>query len=160
MEKFEVFPINSPNEGLLERDNGESAFLQIKSFIFLAIQALGNYYGGIIVKKMQESPGEIYNFILEETFLEYTHNVVLQIFLLKNLQREKKYLKNLEDFRDFTCEDIGIKKAFQLDQESDNIAYFKAINKIKEIKTAYSPLRKMQIIYDTSRIICECIDDY
>ena len=138
----------------------EDIFSEIKSFIFLAIQALCNYYGGTVVEKIHNSPEEIYDFILEETIMEYSHNVLLKAFSLKYCQNEIIYLEKIEKFKNLTCADLGIDPKFQLDKCSILPAYHQAILQLKEIEKVYSPCKKLQVIIQTSRIVCDSIDEY
>lgn len=133
---------------------------EIKSFVLLAIEALSNYYGGIILEKMQNSPDKIYDFVLEETFLEYVHDVVIKGLLIENLSRETVYLEKIEKFQKLKCEDFGISEKFCLDCKANSLGYDKAINALKEIENVHSPFKKIQVVVATSRMICECIDDY
>lgn len=143
-----------------DRDFIKELVEEIKCFVFLSIQALSNYYGGIIVEKINETPGKVYDFMVEETFLEYIHEILMRGFLLTNYISESTYQQKLQKYQKMTCADFHIKKAFQLDLNSKTPAYNKAIEKLKKIETVFSPFKKLNIIVQTSRMICECIDDY
>ncbi|OMJ84847.1 hypothetical protein SteCoe_13973 [Stentor coeruleus] len=142
------------------RDVVKELVEEIKSFVFLSIQALSNYYGGIIIEKINETPGKVYDFMVEETFLEYIHEILMRGFLLANYKSESIYQEKLQKYQKITCADLQIKKAFQLDLNSSTPAYDKAIEKLQKIESVFSPFKKLNIIIQTSRMICECIDDY
>jgi hypothetical protein len=80
-----------------------------------------------------------------------------------NQEYERNYREKIEQYSDLTCADLGIEKKFQIDSVSvsgQNNGYDKAINKLRELEINYSPLRKLGIIISTTRLICECVDDY
>ena len=61
------------------------------------------------------------------------------------------------------CCDLGIELKFQIDIPRDKnteVGYAKAISKLRELECSYSPLKKLEIIIATTRLICECVDDY
>ena len=134
----------------------------IKGFVMLTLQAMIHYYGGVVAKTIEEKPGEMYDLMLEEVFTDPLQDCLLRVFKLANKKNDDLYTENLEKYSYLTCNDLGIHRYFQLDIEKGNSlkGYGKAIDKIKELLKQFSPLKKLGVIIQTSRVICECVDEY
>lgn len=136
---------------------------EVKAFVMVTLQSMIHYYGGVVARMMEEKPGEMYDWILAEVFSVSLHNVLMAAFRLSNQAAEEKYRQQLETFGSLTCSDLGLEQPFQLDIDRGkgiDQGYQKAIDKLKEIEDSYSPLNKVNIIISTTRLICECVDDY
>lgn len=134
----------------------------IKGFVMLTLQAMIHYYGGVVAKTIEEKPGEMYDLMLEEVFTSSLQDCLLKVFKIANKESDDLYTRNLEEYSTLTCSDLGIHSYFQLDVDrGDNITpYGKAISKLKELEQQFSPLKKLGVIIQTSRILCECVDEY
>jgi Vacuolar sorting protein 9 (VPS9) domain len=141
-------------------ETAEKIFAQLDCFVLLAVQALINYYGGIIIQKIQESSSDVYDFVIEEIIREPIHELVLKLYLMKDQKKEEKYLQKINKFRNLTCTDLYIDKDFCLDIDFIGIPYEKPIKQLRSIISEYSPFKKIKVIMLTSQLICESINDY
>ena len=134
----------------------------IKGFVMLTLQAMIHYYGGVVAKTIEEKPGEMYDLMLEEVFTDRLQICLLKIFQLVNKENNDCYAENLEQYAHVTCADLGIHRYFQLDVDRSKSvkAYSKALDKLRELEVQFSPLKKLGVIIQTSRILCECVDEY
>ena len=160
-----VKPGNNKGNDIEDHSNPVLSALvdEIKAFVMLVLQSMIHYYGGVVSKIIEEKPGEMYDLILEEVFTYKLQNCLLSTFTSLNQEYEKNYREKIEQYSDLTCADLGIEKKFQIDSANisgQNKGYDKAINKLRELEINYSPLRKLGIIISTTRLICECVDDY
>jgi hypothetical protein len=136
---------------------------EIKAFVMLVLQSMIHYYGGVVSKIIEEKPGEMYDLILEEVFTDALQDCLLQAFYTENIEYEKSYRDKISQYASLTCAELGIEPTFQIDIPSGkpfNMGYAKAITKLRELESNYSPLKKLDIIIATTRLICECVDDY
>ena len=136
---------------------------EIKAFVLLVLQSMIHYYGGVVSKMIEEKPGEMYDLILEEVFTDGLQDCLLHTFFQVNREIEKNYREKIEIYSNLRCSDLGIEPKFQIDEIRDKVSvagYEKAICKLKELESSYSPLKKLDIIIATTRMICECVDDY
>ena len=134
----------------------------IKGFVMLTLQAMIHYYGGVVAKTIEEKPGEMYDLMLEEVFSSSLQSCLLNVFKLANKQSDDLYTEKIEKYYGLTCADLGIHRNFQLDIDGGRgvTPYGKAIDKLRELEVQFSPLKKLGVIIQTSRIICECVDEY
>lgn len=156
----------------------------IKGFVMLTLQAMIHYYGGVVAKTIEEKPGEMYDLMLEEVFTNSLQQSLLKVFHLAYKEKCDLYEENLEKYSALTCNDLGIHRYFQLDVEhtkpskgqghfghtaySEGIlnqprsfkAYGKAVDKLRELENQFSPLKKLGVVIQTSRVLCECVDEY
>ena len=136
---------------------------EIKAFVMLVLQSMIHYYGGVISDIIEKKPGEMYDLILEEVFTDSLQDCLLKAFYQVNSELDLGYRKNVELYSKLFCCDLGIEPKFQLDipnGKDASVGYAKAITKLRELEYNYSPLKKLVIIIETTRLICECVDDY
>jgi Vacuolar sorting protein 9 (VPS9) domain len=136
---------------------------EVKCFVMLVLQSMIHYYGGVVSKIIQEKPGEMYDLILEEVFTDSLQHCLLKAFYETNKDCDVNYREKIEKYSNLSCADLGIDLNFQIDLPRTNeveVGYAKAISKLREIEYNYSPLKKLDVIIATTRIICECVDDY
>lgn len=136
---------------------------EIKAFVMLVLQSMIHYYGGVVSKIIEEKPGEMYDLILEEVFTDGLQDCLLDCYYTMNSQYEVNYRSKIEQYSNLECSDLGIEKKFQIDVGDAALGttgYAKAISKLRELEINYSPLKKLDIIIATTRLICECVDDY
>lgn len=140
----------------------EKMIEDIKGFVMLTLQAMIHYYGGVVAKTIEEKPGEMYDLMLEEVFTDRLQVCLLKVFKLANQSHHELYTENLEKYSYLTCSDLGIHKYFQLDADRNKVgkAYGKALEKLRELEVQFSPLKKLGVIIQTSRTLCECVDEY
>lgn len=140
----------------------EKMFDDVKGFVMLTLQAMIHYYGGVVAKTIEEKPGEMYDLMLEEVFTDSLQEALLKVHRLVNAKNDELYLEKLEKYAYLTCADLGIHRYFQLDVDTGKgiKPYYKAIEKLKELEKQFSPLRKLGVIVQCSRILCECVDEY
>jgi hypothetical protein len=134
----------------------------VREFVLLTLQAMVHYYGGVVAKTIEEKPGEMYDLMIEEVFSDQLQLCLLQAYRLVNKIGEERYADKLEEYSRIKCADLGIHRYFQLDVDIGKgiKAYSKAIEKLREIEKQFSPLRKLAVIVQCSRTLCECVDEY
>ena len=155
--KFAQNEINPPQNKLTQLVD------EIKGFVMLVLQSMVHYYGGVVSKIIEDQPGEMYDLILEEVFTDSLQDCLLQAFTDSNKEYERNYRDKIEIYSNLRCSDLGIELTFQIDIPRDKnteVGYAKAISKLRELECSYSPLKKLDIIIATTRLICECVDDY
>jgi len=133
--------------------------------IELCVEAFKLYYGGINLEKlMSENFQEIEDLITEKVLANEVHDILLQAFSREDADREAKLMKQMNRYSDLSTADLGIESAFCIDtprfEGQVEFGYGKAIRCLVELQTTTSPMQKLQYIIDTTRRICECIDDY
>lgn len=136
---------------------------EVKAFVMLVLQSMVHYYGGVVSKIIEDKPGEMYDLILEEVFTDSLQDCLLQAFTEENQESEVNYRQKVEFYTNLKCADLGIELKFQIDVpkgKDPEVGYAKAISKLRELECNYSPLKKLDIIIATTRLICECVDDY
>lgn len=133
---------------------------EVKTFVMLTLKCLIHYYGGVVAKMMSEKPGEMYDLVLEIVFNQSLSNLLVKVFSQCASESEAKYQEKLQEYSHLKCKDLGIGKLFQLDLDKETLAYSKVIQRLKEIENSYSPLEKLKVIIASTRLICECVDDY
>lgn len=140
----------------------EKMIEDVKGFVMLTLQAMIHYYGGVVAKTIEEKPGEMYDLMLEEVFTDSLQAALLRVHRLVYQKNDELYREKLEKYAYLTCADLGIHRYFQLDVDIGKgiKPYFKAIEKLKELEKQFSPLRKLGVIVQVSRILCECVDEY
>jgi hypothetical protein len=132
---------------------------EIKAFVMLVLQSMIHYYGGVVSKIIEEKPGEMYDLVLEEVFTDALQDVLLKAYCWGNQKSEDLYREKIEQHVGLRCQDLGIEAKFQIDANGGP-GYAKAISKLREIECNYSPLKKLDVIIATTRLICECVDDF
>ena len=128
----------------------------------IVLQTMIYYYGGLLAKKMQENPSQMYDFILEKIISKEIYDLLVQAYNISKPQETVNYTKKLNELQNITCQDLEIKKLFCLDNEEDGKenGYWFAIERFREITEKFTPMQKLEIISQTTDLICGSIDDY
>jgi hypothetical protein len=135
---------------------------EIKNFVMIVLQTMIYYYGGLLAKKMQENPSQMYDFILDKIINRDVHDLLVQAFNISKPQDYLLYQRKLAEFERITCKDLQIKDRFCMDSvRNDGINGFTdAIERLKELENRYTPIHKLEVISITNELICESVDDY
>jgi hypothetical protein len=150
------FVLESPKDNLLGMCE------DVKEFVLLTLQAMVHYYGGVVAKMIQDKPGEMYDLMIGEVFTDQLQICLLKGYRLVNRTNFETYLQKLQDYEMIKCADLGIHRYFQLDVDlgKGNKGYGKAVEKLREIEKQFSPLKKLSVVVQCSRTLCECVDEY
>ncbi len=163
---------NSPSSEFLLADHvlddlklwSERATKEVQNFVYLAVSAMISYYGGAISTLMKDKVGDLYDLILEEIFSDSPiHSILMKIYESESANEEKLLQDKIIEHRSLQTSDLGIEPPFQLDilnPTSPKLAYFKAIEELRNLETIHSPLQKVDCILRVTRMICESVDDY
>ena len=138
---------------------------EVHLIIELCIETFRSYYGGIDLEKlMSDHYKEMQDLITEKVLTSEAHDILLQAFSRVDTDRETAVVKQISRYSDLTTVDLGIESVFCIDtprfEGQDEFGYGKAIRRLMELQTTPSPMQKLHCIMDTTRRICECIDDY
>ena len=170
-ESFERFYTESANsfvggEGQLTIDIlAHSDFLRIagevKSFLTLAMACFQCYYGGMDFSKLiREKAVDLRDLITDQVMHTRVHEVLLHVFVMANREKEAKYMQKVKSLSTVRCEDLGIEPMFCIDQKRESEGFKRAVESLRELSMTTSPMGKVDVIIQTTRKICECVDDY
>ena len=118
------------------------------------------YYGGLLEKKMQENPNEMYDFILEKVISKEIHNILVHSYNISNSTDYIRYKQIIESLFDISCSDLQIDSYFCLDNKNDHNGYDFPISQLKQIQEMFTPMKKLEIISETTDNICASVDEY
>ena len=138
---------------------------EVHLIIELCIETFRIYYGGIDLEKlMSDHFKEMQDLITEKILSSEVHDVLLQACARVDAAREAAIMQQIERYCSLTAEELGIESVFCIDiprfEGQDEVGYGKAIRRLMELQRTPCPMQKLQCIMDTTRRICECIDDY
>ncbi|OMJ76716.1 hypothetical protein SteCoe_23828 [Stentor coeruleus] len=140
----------------------EDLIKETKTFIMIVLQTMIYYYGGLLAKKMQENPSQMYDFILEKIISQEVHSLLLHAYKISRPQDYLNYTMKLQSLENITCSDLQIDPMFCLDKPN-NVhinGYGYAIEKVKEIEDVFTPMKKLEIIGYATDMICGSVDEY
>ena len=133
---------------------------ELKFFIMIVLQSMIYYYGGLLEKKMQENPNEMYDFILEKVISKEIHNILVHSYNISNSTDYIRYKQIIESLFDISCSDLQIDSYFCLDNKNDHNGYDFPISQLKQIQEMFTPMKKLEIISETTDNICASVDEY
>ena len=132
---------------------------EIRNFVMIVLQTMIYYYGGLLAKKMQENPSQMYDFILDKIINKDIHDLLVHAYNVSKPQEISLYIAKLKEFEEIKCKDLQIKELFCLDSVQDGQnGFLVAIEKFRELETSYTPIEKLEIISSTNDLICESVD--
>ena len=137
---------------------------EVLLFVNICLNAFMTYYKGVELPVLLVSIAEIRDLIVERMF-SYEVNETLQA-ILEVAEEEKQRVVDwkVEKYGDLRCEDLGIEPLFCLDRTradgSGSRGYDKVISCLRSLTVARSPMAKLMIVVKSTRLVCECIDDY
>lgn len=139
----------------------KSLMKEIKNFIMIVLQTMIYYYGGLLAKKMQENPSQMYDFILEKIIDKEIHDLLQHSYAVSKPQENLSYCEKLGELSGITCQDLQIKDIYCLDQvkNDEENGYLMAIESLREISSRFTPMQKFEVISQTTDLICRSIDD-
>ena len=140
----------------------KSLMKEIKNFIMIVLQTMIYYYGGLLAKKMQENPSQMYDFILEKIISKEIHDILIHSYSISRPQELLSYKEKLSQLSGITCQDLQVNDLYCLDkmENARENGYCMAIESLKEINLKFTPMQKFEVISQTTDLICGSIDDY
>lgn len=156
----EIFEI-SPQIGSVNLLSSE-LMKELKTFIMIVLQTMIYYYGGLLAKKMQENPNQMYDFIIEKILTKGVHDIMIHAYNLSTPEDFLFYKGKIQMFEGISCKALQINPLFCLDNMQDIAVngYESAIEMVKEIPNVPTPMKKLEIISQTTDLICGSVDDY
>jgi Vacuolar sorting protein 9 (VPS9) domain len=134
---------------------------EVKTFTIIVLQTMIYYYGGVLAKKMQENPSQMYDFVLDKIISKDLHDLLIHSYDLAHLSDYADYKKKFETFSNISCSDLQIEPLFCLDKlVASGNGYEYAIDRLKSIVDALTPIKKLELISQTTDLICKCVDDH
>ena len=158
-ESFEL-AIDIENEDDLHKVTKE-----VHLFITLCINAFSAYYKGVdLTQFLSPSLSEIKDLITDLVFRSPVSEVMLRVFQATGAEKQRQIDLNIEKYSYLACEDLGISPYFCIDRDKadgrSSGGYDKAIVCLKSMAAAPTPMSKLKAITKSTRLLCECIDDF
>ena len=135
---------------------------EVKSFMIIVLKTMIYYYGGLLAKKMQENPNEMYDFIIEKVITKEIHDILIQSYNLSNPVEYIHYQKKIESLENTTCKDIEIDALFCLDTVDgmNTNGYEFVIAKVRGIKDMLTPMKKLEVISNATDLISDSVIEF
>ena len=138
---------------------------EVKLVIELCVETFPVYYGGIDLQTlMSERYKELQDLVTERVLSIEVHEILVQACSRADATREQFIDAKFEQYTNLTAADLGIESPFCIDKPrfegQGEFGYGKAISRLTELQHLPNPMKKLNCIMDTTRRICECIDDY
>ena len=159
---LEISPENVSDHGSFCKNLAHDLMKELKAFIMIVLQTMIYYYGGLLAKKMQENPNQMYDFIIERILSQEIHDIILHAYNLSNASIYLTYKTKLQSLSRVKCADLQISPVFCLDTPGENCTsgYESAIDRVRDIQHAPTPMKKLEIISTATDLICGSVDDY
>lgn len=145
---------------IVEMQDFERVAGEIKCFVEVAVVAFQSYYGGEEFGRMiKERAVDARELIIEEIMRTRVYDTMLCIYAAANHSKEAVYMQKVKEMWGLSCADLGINPLFCIDS-NESAGYRPAIEALREITAATSPMSKMNIVILTTRKLCECVDEH
>lgn len=171
-EFWKFYSLNTRQEDCLELaidiendDDLRKVTKEVQLFISLCINAFSAYYKGVdLTQFLSPSLSEVKDLITDLVFRSQVSDIILKVFQASGAAKQHQIDLNIEKFSYLTCADLGISPFFCIDSPKANgqssNGYEKAILCLKSLAEAPTPMSKLKAITKSTRLLCECIDDY
>eukprot|EP00825_Cyclidium_porcatum_P005544 TRINITY_DN12703_c0_g1_i2.p1 TRINITY_DN12703_c0_g1~~TRINITY_DN12703_c0_g1_i2.p1 ORF type:complete len:543 (-),score=57.57 TRINITY_DN12703_c0_g1_i2:217-1845(-) len=167
---------NSVNFGI------DELVAEIRDFIYFFLDLLYNYFDLEHFNSQKQigqnyiSIENMYNFVLSFLHQNEIYNNLISAYLLSSEQPlQIQFVQSLKSLKNKSPQFFKIAETLQLNEVSVNlmrqknafikqqnygIPYNKAINYFKQIQNVKSPIHKLKVIVNTSRLIDQCIREF
>jgi hypothetical protein len=137
---------------------------EVHLFVSLCLDAFLVYYKGVDLTQLLGSLAEVKDLIMERIFSYPVAEVLIMVFRAADVEKQRQVDEKTAAYSHLTCSDLGVEPLFCLDRARTNgtrsHGYDKVITCLRSLPLARNPMAKLQVIVRSTRLVCECIDDY
>ena len=137
---------------------------EVHLFVSLCLDAFLAYYKGVDLTQLLGSLVEVKDLIMERIFSYPVAEVLIMVFRAADEEKQSQVDAKVASYSHLTCEDLGVEPLFCLDRPrtdgTRSHGYDKVVTCLRSLPLSRSPMSKLQVIVRSTRLVCECIDDY